>query len=125
VFVPGPAVSVHSATRAHLFSFSIALHDEFRRTDVRVSCLCPGPTRTAFFGRAGMKQGRLASGWPMRLMDAEDVTAAGYRAPKAGKRFVVPGLRNRMFSLAARVAPRSTATQFTRRIMQEVPGGPE
>ena len=124
-FVPGPAVSVHFATRAHLFSFSIALHDEFRGTDVQVSCLCPGPTRTAFFGRAGMKQVRLASGWPMQLMEAEDVAAAGYRALKAGKRFVVPGLRNRMFSLAARMAPRSIATQFTRWIMQEVPGGPE
>jgi short-subunit dehydrogenase len=72
-----------------------------------------------------MKQVRLASGGPMRLMDAEDVAAAGYRALKAGKRFVVPGLRNRMFSLAARMAPRSTATQFTRWIMQEVAGGPE
>lgn len=122
-FVPGPAVSVHFATRAHLFSFSLALHDEFRGTDVRVSCLCPGPTRTAFFGRASMERVRLASGWPMQLMEPEDVAAAGYRALKAGRRFVVPGMRNRSFALAARVVPRSVATRFARWIMDEVPGG--
>lgn len=115
--VPGPYVSVHFATRAHALSFSLALSEEFRETDVRVTCLCPGPTRSAFFTRAAMDDVRLASGWPMRLMDAREVALCGYEAMKAGKRMVVPGLRNRVFALAAGIVPRRLATTFTRWIM--------
>jgi len=115
--VPGPSVSVHFATRAHALSFSLALSEEFRGTDVRVTCLCPGPTRSAFFARAAMEDVRLASGWPMRLMDAQDVARCGYEALKAGKRMVVPGARNRVIAAAASIVPRRLATVFTRWIM--------
>jgi short-subunit dehydrogenase len=115
--VPGPSVSVHFATRAHALSFSLALSEEFRGTDVRVTCLCPGPTKSAFFTRAAMEDVRLARGWPMRLMDARDVARCGYEALKAGRWMVVPGVRNRMFALATGVVPRRLAMVFARWIM--------
>jgi short-subunit dehydrogenase len=115
--VPGPYVSIHFATRAHALSFSLALSEEFNGTDVCVTCLCPGPTRSAFFARAAMDDVRLARGWPMQLMDARDVARCGYEALKAGRRMVVPGVRNKIFALAADIAPRRLATTFTRWIM--------
>ena len=60
----------------------------------------------------------LASGWPMRLMDdARDIARCGYEALKAGRWMVVPGVRNRMFALAADVSPRRLAMVFARWIM--------
>lgn len=116
-FVPGPFVSVHFATRAHILSFSLALTEEYRGTDVTVTALCPGPTRSAFFGRASMDTVRLASGWPLPLSDPADVARAGYRAMKAGRGIVVPGAMNRFAAICAKFAPRAVAVRFTRWIM--------
>ncbi len=118
--VPGPFVSVHFATRAHLLSFSLALSEEFRGTDVDVTCLCPGPMRTDFFRRAGMQDVRLASGWPIATMAPSAVAASGYDAMMRGKRMFVPGRRNRFFALAADMAPRSVKVRFTEWIMSRV-----
>jgi short-subunit dehydrogenase len=116
--VPGPLVSVHFATRAHTLSFSQALAYEFRGTNVNVTCLCPGPTRSEFFNRASMNDVRLASGAPIRLMDAGAVAAVGYAALKKGKVIAIPGLGNRIWALMASIAPRPMATKFTNWLMQ-------
>lgn len=116
--VPGPLVSVHFATRAHTLSFSQALAYEFRGTNVNVTCLCPGPTRSDFYNRASMNDVRLASGAPIGLMDAEAVAAVGYAALKKGKVIAIPGLGNRILAFMAKIAPRPMATSFTNWIMQ-------
>ncbi len=118
--VPGPFVSVHFATRAHLLSFSLALAEEYRKTDVCVTCLCPGPMRTDFFHRAGMEDVRLASDWPMKTMSPTEVAAAGYEAMMNAKPMFVPGRRNKLFALAAEVAPRPVKAIFTKWIMERV-----
>jgi short-subunit dehydrogenase len=116
--VPGPLVSVHFATRAYTLSFSQALAYEFRGNNVNVTCLCPGPTRSDFFNRASMNDVRLASGVPIRLMDAEVVAAVGYTALKKGKVIAIPGLGNRILALMANIAPRPMATKITNWLMQ-------
>ena len=118
--VPGPAVSVHFATRAHLLSFSLALSEEFRGTDVDVTCLCPGPMKTEFFARAGMSDVRLVSGWPIKSMTPEAVAAVGYDALMSGRPMLVPSWRNRFFALAADLAPRPLKVRFARWIMDRV-----
>ncbi len=116
-FVPGPFVSVHFASRAHLLNFSLALSEEFRGTDVHVTCLCPGPMQTGFFDRAGMTDVRLASNWPLKLLTPSEVGSQGYDAMISGRQMVVPGMRNRLFGLAARLAPFSLRSRFTKWIM--------
>lgn len=115
--VAGPQVSVHFATRAYILSFSLALADEFRGTDVSVTCLCPGPARTEFYNRASMVDVRLARGWPVRMMDARSVAAIGYDAMKKRKAMVVPGVQNKILAVCAKLAPRALATRFSRWIM--------
>jgi short-subunit dehydrogenase len=116
--VPGPLVSVHFATRAYILSFSLALSSELQGSDVTVTCLCPGPTKSAFFGRAGMEDVRLASGKPLKMMDAPTVAAIGYRALKKGKMMVVPGSRNRMLAFMTRIVPRRLTIRITRWFME-------
>ena len=116
-FVPGPRVSVHFATRAYILSFTLALNDEMRGSDVHVTCLCPGPTKSAFFERAGMSDVRLASGKPIKLMDAQDVAKIGYKALKRRKTMVVPGYRNKILAFLAAFAPRGMAIGVTRWLM--------
>jgi short-subunit dehydrogenase len=115
--VAGPRVSVHFATRAHILSFTLAIAEEFRGTDVSVTCLCPGPTRSDFYNRASMVNVRLASGKPIRMMEPEQVAAIGYKAMKNRKAMIVPGLQNKMLALCVKFAPRALATKFTKWVM--------
>ena len=59
-FIPGSFQAVYNGTKAFLNSFSFALREELRDTNVSVTCLMPGATETKFFrarGHAGY-QGR-------------------------------------------------------------------
>jgi hypothetical protein len=112
-FAPGPNVSVHFATRAYVLSFSEALARELAGTGVSVTCLCPRPTRSAFFGRAGMENVRLATGWPLRLMDARAVAEVGYAAMKKRQVVAIPGLQNKVIALFARHVPRALAIRIS------------
>jgi len=112
-FASGPNVSVHFATRAYVLSFSEALARELSGSGVSVTCLCPGPTRSAFFGRAGMENVRIATGWPLRLMDARAVAEVGYAAMKKGRVVAIPGLQNKVITFFARHIPQALATRIS------------
>ena len=118
--VPGPLVSVHFATRAYILNFSLALTNELQGSDVHVTCLCPGPTKSSFFDRAHMGDVRLASGKPIKLMNAQAVAAIGYDGLKKRKMIVVPGYRNKILAFMARVVPRSLAIKITRWLMERI-----
>lgn len=102
-FLPGPGMAVYYATKAYVLSFSEALHSELKPRGVRVTVLCPGPVPTEFAARAGIKEG-LAPG--ILTQSAETVAAAGYRGLMDGARTVVPGLANKLVTLAIRIVPR-------------------
>ena len=109
-FQPGPLVNVYYATKAFVYSFSYALAEELAGTGIRVTALCPGMTRTEFFGRAGMRKGKA---WLM--MEPREVAEAGYRGLMKGKRVVIPGLLNQISSFfAKRMPPRLTSAVVKR-----------
>ena len=63
-----------------------ALRDELRDTDVSVTSLVPGPTKTNFFRRAGMEDTRVGR---MPKDDPGRVAKHGYDALMGGKQKVV------------------------------------
>ena len=115
-FMPGPHMAVYGATKAYLLSLSEAVSEELKGTGVTVTALCPGATRTSFFA-AGGQQGssRLSRG---RMATAADVAHAGWWGMKEGARVVVPGVGNKVASLAARLAPRGMMSAVTARILR-------
>jgi short-subunit dehydrogenase len=114
-FEPGPLMAVYYASKAYVLSFSEALANELRGTDVTVTALAPGPTRTGFQKRGVMEDSRLVQG---EIADAASVALAGYRGLMAGKTIVIPGFVNNLVPLIVRVSPRGLLTQVVRR-MQE------
>lgn len=115
-FQPGPLMAVYYATKAYVLSFSEALANELEGSGVTVTCLCPGPTRTAFQARAQMERSKLVSG---RLMDAAAVARAGYAGLMRGKHIVIPGLQNRLLAQSIRFSPRQTVVRIVRRMMEQ------
>lgn len=108
-FQPGPWMAVYYATKAFVLSFSEALHEEVKASGVRVTALCPGPTRTEFAEVAGMSDSELFK----RFASAPDtVIRDGLAALKAGQAVKVSGLANTLMADAIRFTPRV----FARRI---------
>jgi hypothetical protein len=103
-FVPGPLLATYYASKAYVVSFSLALAEECRNTGVTVTAVCPGPTKTEFFARAGMGKARLAGGSTM--MTAAAVAKIGYRDMLKGKPLSVTGWGNKLLVAATRVLPR-------------------
>lgn len=61
-FIPGSYQAVYNASKAFLNSFSFALRNELKDTNVTVTCLMPSATETEFFGRAGMEDTKIEAG---------------------------------------------------------------
>jgi len=102
-FLPGPGSAVYYATKAFVLSFTEALHSELAPRGIKATVLCPGPVPTEFAERAGVK-GKMAPG--LLVQTAETVAQAGYRGLMRGQRTVVPGLGNKLLTLAVRLVPR-------------------
>ncbi|HUZ66437.1 MAG TPA: SDR family oxidoreductase [Beijerinckiaceae bacterium] len=101
-FFPGPGMAVYYATKAFVLSYSEAIAQEMKASGVSVTALCPGMTATGFQERAGMAPGldRLAPS-----MSSMSVAEAGVAGLFAGRRVVVPGMMNKLFTSLAALTP--------------------
>jgi len=111
-FQPGPFTAMYYASKAFVFSFSVALEEELRGTGVTVTTFCPGFTRTEFHERARMTR---APKW-FSMMPADTVARIGYEGMMRGKGIVVPGVLNKMSAFVARRLPVRVTTRIVRRI---------
>jgi short-subunit dehydrogenase len=110
-FQPGPTINVYFASKAFVYSFSYALAEELTGTNVSVTTLCPGTTRTEFFSHGGFHS---PSGpW---VMDARSVAEAGYRGTMRGKRVVIPGLLNKIFATLSKRMPARVPARIIRKL---------
>lgn len=116
-FLPGPNMAVYHATKAFVLSLSDAVAEELRGTKVTVTALCPGATATNFFDEADMHGVRLIK--VMKPMKASDVAEQGWMQARIGQRVVVPGIMNKLSTLAPRLLPRSITTRLTGLIMSK------
>ena len=103
-FQPGPGMGVYFATKAYVLSLTEALHEEARKFGVKVSALCPGPTRTEFGDVAGFKAG---GGFDRLSMDAGAVVRQGLDGLERNRAIVITGTINRIGAFSTRLAPRA------------------
>jgi short-subunit dehydrogenase len=117
-----PYFASYAATKAYVRNFSEALWGETRGTNVSVTCLSPGGTRTEFLDVAGQRlHGKLAES---SMMDAEPVARKGLVAMLAGKRNVIPGLMNKLSCFFIRFVPRRTASWAALMVLRKPPKTP-
>lgn len=92
--VPTKRLAIYGATKHALIGYSLALHDELRRSNVGVSVLCPSLVRTALIDHARRQQRVTATLRPPRWLErsADQVADDAIRAIVKRKRLVVPGM---------------------------------
>jgi uncharacterized protein len=108
-FQPGPKMAVYFATKAFVLSLSEALHEELKPHGVKVSCLCPGPTRTEFGEIAGFGGNSL---FERVAMNAAEVVETGLKGLEANRAVVVAGWMNKATATSTRFAPRSVVRKI-------------
>ncbi len=118
---PLPYAAGYSAAKAHVLTFSEAIHQEVAGRGVTVTALCPGPVDTEkFWQEAGWEVGGRVSfekAFPMRP-SARDVARAGVNGLAAGDRVVVPGLPMRAAMLASRLLPNALKLPAMERVLR-------
>ncbi len=90
-FQPTAYLATYGATKAFLLHWSLALNEELRGSGVRALAVCPGPTATEFFKRAGLKQGAVSDRFGQTC---DDVIETTLRALAGGRAQVVSGWGN-------------------------------
>ncbi len=108
-FQPGPKMAVYFATKAFVLSFTEALHEELKPHGIKVSCLCPGPTRTEFGEVAGFGGN---GAFDTVAMEAGEVVEAGLKGMDRNRAVVVPGWVNKIGAVSTRFAPRSVVRKI-------------
>jgi short-subunit dehydrogenase len=108
-FIGGPKMSMYYSSKAYVLSLTEALHDEVKNLGVKVSCLCPGPVKTSFQGKAGIRKSKKSKKY---LMDASRVAKEAYTGFISGKAIIIPGYKNKLLILGNRLIPRTLSRKI-------------
>ena len=114
--MPGTFHAVYNASKSFVQSFALALRAELKDTGVTVTSLMPGPTDTAFFGRADLEDTRLGAG---PKDDPADVARKGFEALMDGKeRVEAAGLKTKLQGRGSRLLPDSVKAALHRKMTE-------
>jgi short-subunit dehydrogenase len=106
-FQPTPFLSTYGATKAFVLNWSMALNEELRGTGVSTLAVCPGPTSTDFFQRAGLAMGSVPNFFGET---SEKVVMASLRAIASGTPLVVSGWKNKVMTAVVSKMPKVLIT---------------
>ncbi len=116
LWMPFPGLSVYSASKAYLKSFSVAFAREVAERGIRVTAVCPAGVATDLYGlpprwqRIGLRLGVLIS--------ADSCARRGLRALWRGRRCIVPDWWNRLFIPVCKALPMWILRPLRRYTMQ-------
>ncbi|MBI5310448.1 MAG: SDR family oxidoreductase [Actinobacteria bacterium] len=109
-FQPIPRQAVYAASKSYVLSFSNALGKELAGTGVSVTTLCPGPTKTEFFGPEDME--KYTSSTPgMFWQTSAECARDGVDGLFKRKRVVIPKAVNRIGAFSGAHTPTSVTLE--------------
>lgn len=100
-FIAGGA---YSASKSYLTVLSESLHTELSGTNIKVSALCPGFTRTEFHQRGRMKMAGLPE---FMWLNSDLLVAKAWKDTLAGKPVSIPGWQYKLLVGFISIVPRS------------------
>jgi short-subunit dehydrogenase len=104
-FAPIPVKNLYAATKSAVIFFSYSLRYQFKKKNISVSCLCPGPV----FTKPEIKKDTEDKlGWFGDLMavSPKKVGEIAVRRTLNGRLIIVPGFLAKLMSVFLRIAPR-------------------
>ena len=109
-YLAGPYMAVYYATKAYVYSFSMALNIEMKKYNVNVSILCPGPTNTNFIA---VTESKNPEAFNKHRMKSSKVAKIAYKKMMKNKTVINTGKLSKFTSFATRFLSRKTAAKLT------------
>jgi short-subunit dehydrogenase len=119
--IPGPYMALYYASKAFVYSFSEALWEELHHSGVVVTCVLPGPLKTAFLTSSGANRTRLFKLLPR--LSADRAAQAAWRDFKAGRRLSIPGAIAKILAFAANYLPHAVSLPLLSRLQGKLRSG--
>lgn len=111
---PTPFMATYGASKAFLLQWSLALDTELKPHGVRVCALCPGPTESNFFRRAGFKEAPIA-GWGQ---PAQAVVDCALHAIRRNRPLAVSGWSNKLMVALSSRLPRAWQAPIAGKVLR-------
>ena len=99
-FLAGPGLNTYYATKNYVAKWTMALYEELKyiKSNVHISCLCPGPVNTNFNKVAGGK-------FTIKALSSEYVAKYAVDKMLKGKMLIVPGFSTKLGLFLNRFIP--------------------
>ena len=99
-FQAGPLMATYYATKAYVTRLTVALYEELRRkkSNIHVSCLCPGPVKTKFNDVADVE-------FAMKGLNSDDVAKYAIKKMFKNKLIIIPSFYMKAGIFFTRLVP--------------------
>lgn len=113
-FLSGPLMAEYYASKNFVLSYTRAIHTELKKegSDVHVSVLCPGPTKTNFNNVAKVN-------FKMKSYSAEYVAEYAINKMFEEKLVIIPGWRMKFVHIASKLLPDSITRKFAYEVQRK------
>lgn len=115
-FQATPYLATYGASKSFVLNWSLALNEELRGSNVNVLTVCPGPTRTNFFKRAGLTDRVIPEGYSQT---PEAVVEEIFMALAKNKSLVTTGFLNKIMASLSSKLPKVFSTRLAGRIINK------
>lgn len=121
-FQPTPYLATYGATKSFVLNWSLALDEDLRGTGVRAMAVCPGPTRSNFFKRAGFETPPMEAGGFNKMLDmtADEVAEIALQGLAKGKSLVVTGWKNKCIAFFGSKVPHVPGTRIGGKVLRKM-----
>lgn len=104
-FVPNARMSVYSATKAFVMSYTRSLRYELKKRKINVTAICPGPMSTEFLAVAGIEDGVSKTFDTLPRCNVTKTARGGIKAAKKGKCVYTPHPFYKLYRVLAKILP--------------------
>ena len=112
-FCPNPRMTVYSATKAYVSSYTVGLSEELKGRGISVTAVCPGPMDTEFLS-VGKIRGNSKMFEMLPYCDQVKVAGGALRAARNGQTIYTPKLFYKFYRCLAKVTPVKLMVKFTK-----------
>ena len=99
-FQPGPLMATYYATKNYVVALTRAINKELKKkkSNVKISVLCPGPVKTEFNNVAGVR-------FALKGLTSEYVAKYAIDKMLKNKEVILPGFTIKLSKLASKIVP--------------------
>ncbi len=107
-FEPGPLMATYYSTKAYVYHLTLALYEELRKlkSNVHISCLCPGPVETNFNNVANCQ-------FRIKALKSEYVARYAIDKMFKNKLVIIPGFKIKLVYIFGRFVPNKLKLKIT------------